>query len=99
MRVTVGALVIALVMMFASAGVAVPRNDGATERVAGGGNRMAATADMIVLSSDLGDGSQQLVLVDPRLKSMAVYHLSRGTGQILLKSVRNLGSDLQMDDF
>jgi hypothetical protein len=38
-----------------------------------------------------------LTVVDPTSRRIAVYHVARDTGQIELKSVRNIGADLGMD--
>lgn len=99
MRVAVGTLVLVLVSVFASAGLAVPREVISDRSNSGSGHRAAGSLEMLALSSELSDGSQQLVLIDPRDKSLVVYHIARGTGQISLKSSRNIQYDLQMDDF
>lgn len=62
-------------------------------------HQAAAAADLIALSFDAGDGRQQITVVDPRGRSMAVYHVDRVTGGLSLKSVRNLTWDLQIEDF
>jgi hypothetical protein len=38
-------------------------------------------------------------VVDPKQRVMAVYHVDRASGEISLKSVRNLTWDLQMIEF
>lgn len=57
-----------------------------------------ASADLIALSYDAG-GTQQITVVDPRGRSLAVYHVDRVTGGLSLKSVRNIAFDLQIEDF
>jgi len=42
---------------------------------------------------------QQLMLVDPRLKVVCVYQVDGSSGQITLKSVRNVHWDMMMDEF
>lgn len=37
-----------------------------------------------------------VTVVDPRQRAMAIYHVDRSTGEIALRSVRNLTWDLQM---
>jgi hypothetical protein len=59
----------------------------------------AAAADLVALSYDAGEGRQQVVVIDPRGRSLAVYHVDRLTGGLALKSVRNLTWDLQIEDF
>jgi hypothetical protein len=44
-------------------------------------------------------GPQAVVVVDPSQRVMAVYHVDRSTGEIALKSVRNITWDLQMLEF
>ena len=58
----------------------------------------AASADLIALSYDAG-GTQQITVIDPRGRSLAVYTIDRVTGGIALKSVRNITFDLQIEDF
>lgn len=103
MRVSFGplmvAMVTAIVTLFASSGAAVPRTEGGADRATNSGNRTAASSDMMALSSDMADGSQQLILIDLRARSIGVYQVARGTGQLALKSVRNVHSDLLMDEF
>ncbi|MFO0901937.1 MAG: hypothetical protein U0939_02990 [Pirellulales bacterium] len=61
--------------------------------------RTAQAADLIALASETGAGAQQLILVDARARVIGVYHVDRATGQVVLKSVRNVQGDLQMDEF
>jgi hypothetical protein len=42
---------------------------------------------------------QQLTVIDPRTRVACVYHIDRDTGEISLKSVRNLHFDLQLTEF
>jgi hypothetical protein len=70
----------------------------------GGGARAAvaapATGDgLSVAHVELPDGRQQTTVIDIRTRTMAVYHIDPRTGVIALKSVRNLGWDLQIDDY
>ncbi len=64
-----------------------------------GAGRFAPSGELIALSFDVGSGRQQLTLIDPRTHMMSVYHLDPATGEIALKSVRNVHWDLQMDEF
>jgi hypothetical protein len=59
----------------------------------------AQAADLIALSFDSGEGRQQLTVVDPRSRVVAVYHIDRATGALTLKSVRNVHWDLQIEDY
>jgi hypothetical protein len=46
------------------------------------------------------DGSAQaLVVVDPVQRVLAVYHVDKSTGEIGLRSVRNITWDLQLPEF
>jgi hypothetical protein len=58
----------------------------------------ATSADLIALSYDAG-GTQQITVIDPRGRSLAVYTVDRVTGGLALKSVRNITFDLQIEDF
>jgi hypothetical protein len=47
-----------------------------------------------------GDGgTPTLVVVDPGQRVLAVYHVDKATGEIALRSVRNITWDLQMVEF
>ncbi len=52
-----------------------------------------------IQSALLPGGVQQLSVLDPQAKSLAVYHIEPSTGKLQLKSVRNLRWDLQMEHF
>ncbi len=54
---------------------------------------------LIALSSPAAEGRQQVVVIDPRLRSMSVYHIESATGEIALKSVRRFHWDLEMEEF
>jgi hypothetical protein len=56
------------------------------------------SSELIALSYD-SEGRQQVTLIDPRTRVMAVYHVDRATGALSLKSVRNVHWDLQIEDF
>ncbi len=62
-------------------------------------DRMASSPDLLALSHDSGDGRQQITVVDPRQRAMAVYHIDRASGAIQLKSVRNVQWDLLIEDY
>src|SRR5688500_17334651 len=59
----------------------------------------AASAELWALSHDAGDGRQQITLVDPRQRVIAVYHVDRATGALQLKRVRNVQWDLTIEDY
>ncbi len=52
-----------------------------------------------VLSTVLPTGVQQIVVVDMRSQSMAVYHIEPTSGKIQLKSVRRVAMDLSIEQF
>lgn len=61
-------------------------------------DRAASSPDLLALSHD-ADGRQQITIVDPRQRVMAVYHVDRASGALQLKSVRNLQWDLLIEDY
>ena len=65
----------------------------------GASDRATPSADIMALSFDAGEGRQQVTVIDPRSRVMAVYHVDRATGALSLKSVRNVYWDLQIEDF
>jgi hypothetical protein len=47
-----------------------------------------------------GNQSQdQIAVIDPAARSVAVYQIDKATGEIALKSVRKIHWDLQLDDY
>lgn len=62
-------------------------------------DRTASSSELLALSHDGGDGRQQIALVDPRQRVLAVYHVDRATGAVQLKSVRNVHWDLLIEDY
>jgi hypothetical protein len=57
------------------------------------------TGDLIAFTAPLAEHRQQLLLVDPRQRVVSVYHVDGASGQLTLKSVRNVHWDLQLSDF
>ena len=47
----------------------------------------------------LADGTQQLCVVDPRQRVVAIYHIDPLKGGIALRSVRNIYWDLRINHF
>lgn len=47
----------------------------------------------------VGENRQQLTVLDPEMRVIAVYHVDLLKGNITLKSVRNIHWDLQMAEF
>jgi hypothetical protein len=62
-------------------------------------DRTVSSPELVAMSYDAGDGRQQITVVDPRQRVLAVYHVDRATGALALKSVRNLNWDLMIEDF
>lgn len=58
-----------------------------------------ASGELIALSFDAGGGRQHITLIDPRTHMLGVYAIDPATGEIALRSVRNVHWDLQMDEF
>ena len=56
----------------------------------------ASGEGLITMAIPLGEHKQQITVIDPHTRTMAVYHVD---GEITLKSVRNIHYDLQMFDF
>ena len=92
MRMTAVGALIGVVLMFAAAGLLGIRSH-ALAQPSGFG------ADLITLSTSVGDRHQQLTVIDPRTRVLSVYHVELATGIVSLKSVRNIHWDLQMVEF
>jgi hypothetical protein len=52
-----------------------------------------------ISAAPLEDGRQLLMVVDPAVRTAAVYHVEATTGAIALKSTRNLTWDLLVGEF
>jgi hypothetical protein len=59
----------------------------------------AAGGELIAMSAVTADDRQQVTLVDPRTRTMCVYHIDGKSGEVTLKSVRNVSWDMQMLEF
>src|SRR4051812_16783097 len=53
----------------------------------------------IIALTQAGEKHQQLTVIDPETRVMSVYHVDLASGEIALKSVRNIHWDLQMIEF
>ena len=58
-----------------------------------------ARGELIAFEAAVGDSIQQLTVVDPKRKSISVYHIELKTGKIQLRSVRNIDSDLRIEEY
>lgn len=99
MRAAVAGLLVGLGVLF---GLTFGFSDGglpkaSAERAAP--DRAVSSSEIIALSFDPGDGRQQVTVIDPRTRVMAVYHVDRASGAVALKSVRNVHWDLLIEDF
>jgi hypothetical protein len=55
--------------------------------------------ELVTHFQDQDAGPTVLTVVDPQTRTLAVYHISRDTGEVKLKSVRNFDLDLKLTDF
>lgn len=64
----------------------------------GGLTNVSPLQDTGLITQVTAENGQPLTVtvVDPRQRAMAIYHVDRSTGEITLRSVRNLTWDLQM---
>jgi hypothetical protein len=58
-----------------------------------------AEAPLVTHVTATDGGPQAVTVIDPNQRVMAVYHVDKSTGEIALKSVRNLTWDLQLMEF
>jgi len=58
-----------------------------------------ASAGLIALPSVSAEGRQMLTVIDPRTQTLAYYQIDPTRGEILLKGVRNLHWDLQIEEY
>jgi hypothetical protein len=64
-------------------------------------NPVTATSNerMLLSQGVTPAGANQVIVVDSTKPAMAVYWIAPDTGMIQLKSVRNLASDFQLEEF
>jgi hypothetical protein len=94
---------IAVVGAYVFAGLVVAAIAASVGPSVGFAERAASTAasggTLITLSSPAGEHREQLTVIDPVTRALAVYHLDAESGLVELKSVRNIHYDLQMNEF
>ena len=96
MRIAVvGASVLASLVFAAFVGALLPRV-GLAQRTASSVNHAGG---LIALATAAGEQYQQVTVIDPETRVLGVYHIELSTGEVTLKSVRNIHWDLQMTEF
>ena len=58
-----------------------------------------AGSELMALPATIDGGHQQITVIDPVKRVLAVYQIELTSGTITLKSVRNIFGDLQIDEF
>jgi hypothetical protein len=99
MRRTAWGVLIVAILVTAAAWVLFAYNASLAQAPPVRSGPISPSGELIALSHDLGEGRQQVTLIDPKARVMAVYQIERSSGQITLKSVRNVHWDLQMEEF
>jgi hypothetical protein len=94
-----GVLLVLAVCVVSLVGLADAQAPKAASHERAAQDRSAGSPDLLALSHDGADGRQQVTIVDPRQRVMAVYHIDRVSGALQLKSVRNLQWDLMIEDY
>ena len=59
----------------------------------------AARGELIAFDTIVGDKIQQVTIVDPKRRSLSVYHVELESGKIQLRSVRNISGDLEIEEY
>lgn len=57
------------------------------------------SAGLIALPSQMSDGRQSLTVLDPRTHVLGYYQIDPTKGEIVLRSVRNIHWDMQIDEY
>ena len=58
-----------------------------------------ANAELKTLALPMTEGYHQLLVIDPQTRAICVYHVNGKTGEIALKSIRNIQWDLQVSEY
>ncbi len=96
MRSTVVSAAVAAFLVIAVLGMSAGPEVVMAQRVA---PSHGSTSGLITLTTPVGEKLEQLTVIDPELHVMSVYHIELASGEISLKSVRNIHWDLQMLEF
>jgi len=72
---------------------------GLAQRPAGQVATAAPQGQLWIQTLPLDERQQVVLVLDPQLRSAAVYHLDNHTGTLALKSTRNITWDLLVGDF
>lgn len=96
MRTVIWGLLIAAGSIVVVATIESRGNDGFADRLAGANT---VPRGLIALKLTAGAHLDYVALVDPERRVMGVYQIDPSSGEIQLKSVRNVQWDLQMDEF
>jgi hypothetical protein len=97
MRIAVlGAGVLASLVLASLVAALVP-NVGFAQRTAS--MPVTSAGGLIALATAAGEQRQQVTVIDPATRVLGVYHIELATGEVTLKSVRNIHWDLQMMEF
>lgn len=70
-----------------------------TAAVAQPQNHESSRDSLITHTQVLGNGTQQLCVLDPQQRVVAVYHIDAAKGGIALRSVRSIYWDLRINHF
>ena len=62
-------------------------------------DRTPPADQLIALPFEAADGKQQVTIVDPRTRVIAVYQVDKVNGSLALRSVRNVHWDLLMEEY
>jgi hypothetical protein len=97
MRIAVvGASVVASLVLAMTVSALAP-SVGLAQRAEPAGSK--PDGGLIALSVMVGEQRQQITVIDPQMHVMSVYHVDLTSGEVVLKSVRNIHWDLQMMEF
>jgi hypothetical protein len=95
MRIAAGGALAILIVMLVAASVLPSVGFAQRTTVSPGGS----AAGLITVATAVGDHRQQLIVVDPETRGLAVYHIENASGEVSLKSVRNIHYDLRITEF
>jgi hypothetical protein len=98
MKSAVAGMVIGAGWVWLSLHLAAPSQEAYGQRPAVS-HAAPAHPGLVALATNTGDDRQQVTIIDPQSRVISVYHIEPRSGEIVLKSVRNITWDLQMVEF
>lgn len=99
MRATSAGLLVGILVTWMLSDASSSPPSAFAQRFTGSEPAAAPRDDLIAITGAVTDGQQLILLVDPQRRTLGSYLVNARTGQISLRSVRNIRWDLELEEF